>query len=126
MRSDASAGWKVGSIALVWALIVWMPSDYLTRSRLAEDGVFSRYPVARITMIVIKNLIGLALVALGLVMLLTPGQGVLSIFIGVTLLDFPGKRKLVRRMLGRQGVLKLMNRIRQNANRPPLEAPTDA
>ena len=111
------------SIALVWALVVWMPANYLVRERLSENGWFSRHPVSRLILVIIKNALGLALVVLGLIMLLTPGQGLLSLFLGVTLLDFPGKRRLMQRMLGRRGVLKVINRIRQNANRPPLEIP---
>ena len=48
----------------------------------------------------------------GLVMLITPGQGVLSILLGLALVDVPGKRTLERKIFQRPPVLKLVNRLR--------------
>jgi hypothetical protein len=114
-----------GSIVFIWILIVHMPVDYLTRVRLSEESFCYRHPVTRVVTVVAKNVFGLLLVIMGVVMLLTPGQGLLSVFIGLTLLDFPGKKKLIRRLLGRRGVLNMINKIRSKARRPPLETPGD-
>jgi len=59
----------------------------------------------------------------GIAMLVLPGQGLLSILIGVTLLNFPGKYALERRIVGRPAVSRTLNRIRARARRPPLEIP---
>ena len=115
-----------GSIALVWVLIVRMPADYLTRDHLPEESFRFRHPVLRILLIVLKNVLGLVLVAGGVVMLFTPGQGILLICIGATLLDFPGKPLVIRRLLGRDGVLRAINKIRQKAGKPPLEPPHES
>ncbi len=53
-------------------------------------------------------------------MLLLPGQGVLTILIGLMLLNFPGKRGLERRIVGRPIILKLLNRMRVKRDLPPL------
>jgi len=73
--------------------------------------------------ILAKNVAGLVLVMIGLVMALpgVPGQGVLTMIIGVTLLDFPGKRRLERRLMGRPWVLRNINRLRARFKHPPLE-----
>jgi hypothetical protein len=49
-----------------------------------------------------------------------PGQGILTILIGVMLLDFPGKRRLERWLVRRPAVFKGINRIRARFDKPPL------
>jgi hypothetical protein len=72
---------------------------------------------------VAKNVLGLALVGLGLLLSLpgVPGQGILTVLIGLILLDFPGKRALERRLVTRPAVLHAINRLRARFNRPPME-----
>src|SRR5438270_309056 len=78
-----------GSIAVVVFLIVQLPANYLCRTpgRWGE-----RHPIFRWGWLILKNLLGGVLVALGVLMLVLPGQGILTIVIGIILLDFPGKR----------------------------------
>jgi hypothetical protein len=113
----------VGSIVVVGILIVRMPTDYLTRDHHPESRFVSQRPFLRGVVWFLKNTCGLVILIAGIVMLITPGQGVLFIFLGLSLLDFPGRRKLLRRLLGRHGVLKMINQLRRNANQPPLEYP---
>jgi hypothetical protein len=49
-----------------------------------------------------------------------PGQGMLTILLGLMLLDVPGKRRLERRIVGRRRILKAINRLRKRFGRPPL------
>lgn len=115
----------VGSIVVAAMLIVRIPADFLTRDSAAEPVVDHRFlagrPVLRALFVLLKNVFGLWIFILGIVMLVTPGQGLLFLFLGLTLLDFPGKQRLVRRLLKRPGVLKMVNKIRERAQRPPLE-----
>ena len=114
----------LASIVLVWIVIIHMPVDYLTPERKPEETRFSGRPLIRVCIVVVKNLVGLLFVMAGIIMLFTPGQGVMFIFIGVTLLDFPGKRSLIRRMVSRRRVLTAINRIRTKSHKPPLEVPS--
>ena len=70
-----------------------------------------------------RNVGGAILILLGVAMSLpgVPGQGVLTIIIGITLLDIPGKRRIERRLIGRPRILRLLNRMRARFHRPPLE-----
>jgi len=72
---------------------------------------------------VAKNIAGVILLLLGFVMALPgiPGQGVLTMIIGLTLVDFPGKRGIERRILRHRRVLDAINRLRARFHRPPLE-----
>jgi hypothetical protein len=45
-------------------------------------------------------------------MLFIPGQVVLTILIGMMLLDFPGKRSVARKLLSRPDVQEAINRLR--------------
>ena len=71
---------------------------------------------------VLRNALGLVLVILGLLLSLpgVPGQGVLTMLIGLMLMDFPGKRRLELKLVARPGVLEAMNRMRAWLRRPPL------
>src|SRR5262245_16813690 len=85
----------IGSIALVAVVVVNWPADHF------KHHVPSGDPPARHVLAVIgKNVAGVVLVLLGLVMALPgiPGQGILTMIVGLTLIDFPGKRGLERRL----------------------------
>ena len=109
------------SIAVTIFVLVKLPDTYFKSSHGREFWV-ERHPVLRWTGIVVKNLLGAFLVLLGVLMSLpgVPGQGVLTILLGVMLLDFPGKRSLELRLVSRPKVLRTINRIRQRFDRPPL------
>lgn len=109
-----------GSLAVAWLLIVRLPADFFCHDRSALQQLGARHPLLRALVLVVKNLLGLMLLASGLVMLFTPGQGIICILLGLGMMDLPGKRKLIRHVLSRPGVLKTLNRVRQRANRPPL------
>ena len=116
----------VGSVVVVGMLIVRMPTDYLTRDHPPKSPFLSQRPMLRGVVLLVKNICGLVILIAGIVMLITPGQGILFIFLGLSLLDFPGRQKLLRRLLGRHGVLKMINRLRRNADQPPLEYPSQS
>jgi archaellum biogenesis protein FlaJ (TadC family) len=69
----------LASIFLVWMIIIRLPADYLTRDQQPEATPASKRPVVRIALLVVKNVVGLLIVLAGMVMLLTPGQGIISI-----------------------------------------------
>jgi hypothetical protein len=79
--------------------------------------------VIRALALVGKNLAGVVLVLLGLIMALpgVPGQGLLTALIGLTLLSFPGKRRVERRFVRIPALLRAINRLRARFARPPLE-----
>jgi len=109
------------SLAAVTAVLVSLPADYFAHRAPATAG--PRSPLVRAAWRVGKNLLGLVLVALGVVLSVpgVPGQGLLTILIGIILLDFPGKRALVQRLVGRPAVLGAINRLRARFRRPPME-----
>jgi len=67
-----------------------------------------------------KNIVGLVFVFVGFLMLFLPGQGILTMLIGITLLEFPGKRHLEAKLIGQPTVLNAINGMRQKFGKPPL------
>lgn len=113
------------SVGFVTALVILMPANYFLERW--ERGLWvDRHPVVRWTLIVLKNLVGVFLVIGGVIMLFGPGQGVLTILIGVMLLDFPSKRKLELYLVSRPRVLEAINRLRARFGRPPMLLPDEA
>jgi hypothetical protein len=99
-----------------------VPTDYFSRRELERMHI---RPVPRspwkIVGRVLKNLLGLTLVVAGIAMVFLPGQGLLTIFVGLLLLEFPGKRRLERRLIGWGPIYRAINGLRRRAGRPPLE-----
>jgi hypothetical protein len=49
-----------------------------------------------------------------------PGPGVLTVLLGVMLLDFPGKRALELKLVSRAQVRRGIDRVRKRFDKPPL------
>ncbi len=116
---------SIGSVVFALLMVTRIPVDYLTRPTSGFESFREHHPLLRIVLIAAKNMLGLLFVTAGTIMLLTPGQGVLFIAMGVLLLDFPGKRKMERRLLGSHRVFQALNKIREKAGQPPLNSPKD-
>jgi hypothetical protein len=112
----------VASIVVTVVVLVKLPADYFSRTH-PHDLFTGRSKVLRVVGHIFKNLLGGVLVILGIVMSLpgVPGQGILTILLGVMLLDVPGKRKLEYKIVSRPKVLRTINRIRARYHKPPLE-----
>jgi hypothetical protein len=110
------------SLLVVGGLLVWIPATFFLDHHDRNLWV-DRHPVIRWTGLIIKNLTGLVLILIGLLLSLpgVPGQGLLTILIGLVLLDIPGKRRLERMIVSRPKILKLANRMRARFGKSPLD-----
>jgi len=108
------------SAMLVGIVLVKVPANYFSstyqRSFLPNSSWVTRWGA-----VIAKNLAGVVLIFAGIVMLIGPGQGILTILIGLVLLDIPGKRPLEARLIKRPAVLAAVNSLRAKYNKPPLE-----
>lgn len=109
------------SLGIVALVLVKLPVTYFRTDHPREFWT-DRHPGIRFAGVVAKNLLGLLLVGLGIVMALpgVPGQGVLTILLGIMLLDFPGKRRLELKLVRRPKVLQAINRLRHRFGKPEL------
>jgi hypothetical protein len=110
-----------GGVTLL--VLARLPENYFVSGRRA----FRPRTVRGWLLKIAKNLGGVVLVALGLVLSVpgVPGQGILTILLGIMLLDFPGKYRLERRIIRIRRVHTFINRVRRRLGRQPLEIPAE-
>jgi len=110
----------IGSLVVIPWILIKIPHDYF-RAEKRQKRLSEHCPkVVWWIVIVIKNIVGFVLILSGIVMLFTPGQGVLTIIGGIVLMDFPHKYRLIRGIIKNTKILKLINALRAKANREPL------
>lgn len=113
------------SALVVPILIRRLPQDYFVREHASSSPELERHPALRLLLLILKNLFGAILAIAGLIMFVTPGQGILTLLIGICLLDFPGKRRLEVWIVKRRPVHRAIDWIRRRAGEPPLLLPGD-
>ncbi|MBL7052748.1 MAG: hypothetical protein ISS00_03255 [Candidatus Marinimicrobia bacterium] len=96
-----------------------IPANYFISKGAGKQSF--QNPFLRVLFHLLKNLFGLIFLLLGIVMFFTPGQGILTVLIGIILLDIPWKRRLERYFISTPKILSIVNAIRQKRNRAPLE-----
>ena len=109
------------SLAVVAFILVNLPPTYFQQSH-PRDFWLDRHISIRWAGVIVKNLLGVVLVLLGILMSIpgVPGQGLLTILLGIMLLDFPGKRQLEYKIVSQARVLAAVNRMRHRFSKPPL------
>jgi hypothetical protein len=110
-----------GSLVVIPLVAARIPADYFCADRRGQTPWRRRRPVLRLCVLILKNLLGLVLFLAGVLMLFLPGQGLLTIFLGIMLMDFPGKYRLERYIISRGPVLRGINWLRQRSGVAPLE-----
>jgi hypothetical protein len=68
----------------------------------------------------LKIMLAVLLLLVGVAMLFLPGQGLITILVGLSLIPFPGKRRLELFLLSRKSVRSSLNWIRIKANKDPF------
>jgi multisubunit Na+/H+ antiporter MnhG subunit len=109
------------SFAAIAIVMVRVPPTYFSvhhRREFLPDRVW----YVRYSAVIAKNVLGVFLVLLGIVLSLpgVPGQGILTILLGLIMLDIPGKRPLEAKIIQRPTVLAAVNKLRSRYGRPPL------
>ena len=130
-RNPEAWAWILpGSVALVviyagviLLAVVRMSPDYFRAASPAPGTLRRRHPLLIPLVKGLKTILGLLLILAGIGMLVLPGQGLVTVAIGLSFLEFPGKRHLLRTIVFRGGVVKPLNRIREKAGKEPFLEP---
>jgi hypothetical protein len=109
----------IGTLIAIPFILVRLPADYFD-VRVPRPWMQDRHPILRVVGHVIKNVAGAVFLFAGFLMLFLPGQGVLTMLIGISMLDFPGKRKIEAKLIGQPTVLSVINSMRKKRGKPPL------
>lgn len=111
------------SLAAIPHIVSAIPVDYFHYQHRHHANDHPGHPLVRLTIISLKNLLGAILVCAGIIMLFTPGQGLLSILFGLMIMNYPGKYRLECWIIKRPLILKTVNRLRDRHGKPPLQPP---
>ena len=108
------------SVVAIPLIVARLPTDYFLHNQKSDppSSFFNR--VVQLA----RNIFGCMIVFAGLLMLILPGQGVITIFIGVFLLDVPGIRAVKTRLLARSRVQIGIDWLRFKCGKPPMTWPS--
>lgn len=114
----------------LWVIVVWLATTAVTMIiagvilvTLPADYLVDGDPRPRHwTYRMVRSIVGVLLVIVGVLLSVPgiPGQGVLTILAGLILIEFPGRHRIVRAIIGRPAVLTAVNRVRARFGRAPL------
>lgn len=113
-------GLIVFSIVMFAASIVAIP---IVVRRLPPDHFVRPPPEHSFARKLVMNAIGALLMALGVAMLVLPGQGIIAILFGMSMMDLPVKHRVLRRLLCQKNIQEAVQRLRSKAGKPPLVIP---
>lgn len=110
----------IGSLILIPYIIINMPSDYFVISRKEFINNRIKHPVLRLIVHFLKNFLGGIFLLVGIIMIFIPGQGLLTMLIGISLIDFPFKKELELKIISRKSIFKFVNKLRHKAGKASL------
>jgi uncharacterized membrane protein YphA (DoxX/SURF4 family) len=113
----------IGTVIGVPWVLARLPQDYFSQPQRAVWRENAEQPPFALVLGALKNVLGGLLVLLGLLMLFTPGQGLVTLLVGLLLMNFPGKYQLERWLVGRPGVLAALNWLRRKGGHTPFDPP---
>ncbi len=105
-------------VSIKW-LVALIPTNYFVKKNNSKSK--KEYSFLWLLSIVFKNIIGYTLILGGILMLVLPGQGLFTIFIGLVLSNYPGKYNIERKFISIPSVLRTVNWLRKKSNKAPLE-----
>jgi len=110
------------NLGIVSLILVKIPANHFSKSRKTKFWAGPR-PWLHAAKVIGKNIGGVLLVALGVVLSLpgVPGQGLLTVLLGIMLLDFPGRHRLEQKLLSKPSILNSINKLRDRFGKKPLE-----
>lgn len=118
MAATISFFMLIASVVLLPIICVRLPADHFVAPSEATARPSIPFLVA-----LFRNLLALILLALGVLMLFLPGQGLLTILVAITIAVFPGKYRLELLIIRRPVIFKSINWIRERYRRPAIIHP---
>lgn len=109
----------IGTLIAIPAILIRLPPDYFQNHHY-KPWFANHHPVIRSFGLLAKNILGFIFLLAGIAMLVLPGQGLLTMLLGILFIDFPGKHRLEKKLIQHPQVLKAINAMRGKAGKPPL------
>ncbi|UCH91299.1 MAG: hypothetical protein JSU60_00850 [Nitrospirota bacterium] len=109
----------VGTLIAIPAILIRLPPDYF-KNHHHKPWFANHHPVIRTLGLMIKNIVGIIFLLAGIAMLFLPGQGLLTMLLGILFIDFPGKHRLEQKLIQHPQILKAINAFREKSGKPPF------
>jgi hypothetical protein len=112
----------LATLIIVPWFIIRIPSDYFSNSNIERRKTpwSNQHPLVQRILLVGRNVLGYVFIVVGIAMLVLPGPGILTVVVGIILLNFPGKYRLERWMVERRPVIRSINWLRRWAKKTPI------
>ncbi|MDA7796525.1 hypothetical protein N9A24_01570 [Gammaproteobacteria bacterium] len=107
-------------VGVSW-FVALIPEDYFTGASRRSSKFKENAPLLSFLLLIAKNLLGFCLILGGFLMIVLPGQGLLTIITGLFLINYPGKFQLEQKIVTIPAVFNALNWIRLKAKKPPLK-----
>jgi hypothetical protein len=108
-------------IAVPWA-VGRLPEDWLVTTAMAGSPA-TRHRRAHPSRWLLRNVAAAVLAAAGLLMLVLPGQGLLTLFVALIVCDLPFRDRALRWCVTKRIVLAAIDALRRARRAPPLRRP---
>lgn len=93
--------------------------------RLPTDALVAPRPVHHGPAWILRQVVGAVVIGAGVAMLVLPGQGILTILLGLAITDLPLRRRLVAVLVARPTVRRAVDAMRTRAGAEPMAWPDD-
>jgi len=110
------------TLALMPVLIAAIPDDYFEQTKRPKP-FYKPFSFTWLIKKLFKNILGILLLLSGIAMLVLPGQGLLTLIIGLFLIDYPGKYRLEKKLLTYPLILNSINWLRKKRKKNLFKLP---
>jgi len=109
------------SILAINFVIKIIPVDYFDSTKRELSPFKISNPIIWLIFFIIKNITGYLLILGGILMLVLPGQGLLTILLGLIFSDYPGKYKLEKKLITIKPIYRYINWVRKKSDIEPIK-----
>jgi hypothetical protein len=109
----------IGTLIAIPAILIRLPPDYFQNHH-HKPWFANHHPVVRSLGLLVKNVAGIIFLLAGIAMLFLPGQGLLTMLLGILFIDFPGKHRLEKKLIRHPKIFHAINAFRDKAGKPPF------
>ena len=109
------------SILAINFVIKIIPVDYFNSTKRELSPFKTSNSIMWLIFFIIKNIMGYLLILGGILMLVLPGQGLLTILLGLIFSDYPGKYKLEKKLITIKPIYRYINWVRKKSDIEPIK-----
>lgn len=109
------------SLVIIPWVISKLPTDFFIKVRSGHKDENNKSRLYTTILVLLRNIFGLVFLIAGIIMLFMPGQGILTIVLGISIMAFPGKRRLVNMLLDKSSIQQSLNWIRRKTHKDEFD-----